>query len=122
MIPANPWKTCAAPPISCFTSRRGARSTIIVPMNSCGPPSNANSRFWGEALNRLQKSEPALANQIPERRQIISFRNVLIHGYDTIDEAVVWKIVQQDLPTLRQHVESLLAELESGVRSQVADS
>jgi uncharacterized protein with HEPN domain len=63
----------------------------------------------GEALNRLQKSDPALAKQIPEHRQIISFRNVLIHGYDAIDEAVVWKIVQQDLPTLKQQVESMLA-------------
>jgi uncharacterized protein with HEPN domain len=63
----------------------------------------------GEALNRLQKSDPALATQVPEHRQIISFRNVLIHGYDTIDEAVVWKIVQQDLPTLKQQVELMLA-------------
>ena len=63
----------------------------------------------GEALNRLQKSDSALADQIPEHRQIISFRNVLIHGYDTIDEAVVWKIIQQDLPTLKQQVESMLA-------------
>lgn len=62
----------------------------------------------GEALNRLQKSAPALATQIPEHRQIISFRNVLIHGYDVIDEAVVWKIVQQDLPALKQQVESML--------------
>ena len=64
--------------------------------------------IMGEALNRLQKSHPTLANQIPEHRQIISFRNLLIHGYDVIDEAVVWKIVQQDLPTLRQQVESML--------------
>lgn len=67
----------------------------------------------GEALNRLQKSDPALALQIPEHRQIISFRNVLIHGYDIIDEAVVWKIVQQDLPKLKQQVESMLANLGS---------
>ena len=66
----------------------------------------------GEALNRLNKSDPALATQVPEHRQIISFRNVLIHGYDTIDEAVVWKIVQQDLPILKQQMESLLAALD----------
>jgi uncharacterized protein with HEPN domain len=65
--------------------------------------------IMGEALNRLLKSDAALATQILEYRQIISFRNVLVHGYDTIDEAVVWKIVQQDLPTLKQQVESMLA-------------
>jgi uncharacterized protein with HEPN domain len=63
----------------------------------------------GEALNRLQKAAPALAAQVPGRRDIISFRNVLIHGYDSIDEAVVWKIVQQDLPVLMQQVDALLA-------------
>ena len=63
----------------------------------------------GEALNRLQKVDPVLAAQIPEHRQIISFRNVLIHGYDMVDEEVVWKIVQQDLPCLKQQVESLLS-------------
>ena len=63
----------------------------------------------GEALNRLQKSDSARAIQIPEHRQIISFRNLLIHGYDAIDEAVVWKIVQQDLPVLKRQVDSMLA-------------
>src|SRR5947209_1471150 len=65
----------------------------------------------GEALNRLQKADSALAAQIPQHRQIISFRNVLIHGYDSIDEAVVWKIIQQDLPDLKQQVETMLAGL-----------
>jgi uncharacterized protein with HEPN domain len=65
----------------------------------------------GEALNRLHRSDPALAVLIPEHRQIISFRNILIHGYDIIDEEVVWKIVRQDLPVLRQSVEDLLTRL-----------
>lgn len=67
----------------------------------------------GEALNRLHKADPALAAKIPHHRQIISFRNVLIHGYDVVDEAVVWQIIQQDLPVLRQRVEELLAAPES---------
>lgn len=62
----------------------------------------------GEALSRLQKLDPVLAAQVPEHRQIISFRNVLIHGYDAIDEAVVWKIVDVDLPVLNQQLDSLL--------------
>jgi len=65
----------------------------------------------GEGLNRLDKSDPALAGQIPQHRQIISFRNVLIHGYDVVDEAVVWQIVQADLPALKQKVDELLSSL-----------
>jgi uncharacterized protein with HEPN domain len=63
----------------------------------------------GEALNRLYKIDPNIAVQIPQHRQIISFRNILIHGYDIVDEAVVWQIVQVDLPVLFRQVESLLA-------------
>jgi len=57
-----------------------------------------------------------VAAQIPEQRQIISFRNILIHGYDMIDEEVVWKIVQIDLPILKRRVEALLAALTSSER------
>src|SRR5438552_2396345 len=44
----------------------------------------------GEASKRLQKVDPALAAAIPQHRQIISFRNILIHGYDVVDDQVVW--------------------------------
>ena len=39
----------------------------------------------GEALNQFWKLDPELAARIPDIREIIAFRNVLIHGYATID-------------------------------------
>jgi uncharacterized protein with HEPN domain len=39
----------------------------------------------GEALNQVWKLDPELAARIPDIREIIAFRNVLIHGYATID-------------------------------------
>ena len=65
----------------------------------------------GEALNRLHKIAPALTDQIPERRSIISFRNILVHGYDIVDDTVVWETIQLDLPQLIRRVEEMLAEL-----------
>lgn len=65
----------------------------------------------GEALNRLHKVEPALADQVPERRRIISFRNVLAHGYDQVDHSVVWKVIEDKLPKLVEHVEGMLASM-----------
>lgn len=61
----------------------------------------------GEATNRLSKANPVLANQINRYPQIISFRNQLIHGYDTISNNTVWDIIQIDLPALRQNLRSI---------------
>lgn len=41
-------------------------------------------------------------------REIIDFRNLLIHTYDTIDDGRVWLIVQRALPVLKAEVEALL--------------
>jgi uncharacterized protein with HEPN domain len=65
----------------------------------------------GEALNRLSKISPDLARRVPELSEIVGFRNVLIHGYATIDNARVWQIAETSLPGLRQAVSALLTEL-----------
>jgi uncharacterized protein with HEPN domain len=63
----------------------------------------------GEALGQLARVDPMLAARIADLRQIVAFRNVLIHGYALIDRARVWRAVQDDLPTLRATVNDLLA-------------
>lgn len=65
----------------------------------------------GEALNRLARAAPALAARIPELPNIVAFRNILIHGYMAIDDAIVWRIVGENLPVLERNVAALLAEL-----------
>ena len=40
--------------------------------------------------------------------QIIGLRNRLIHGYDTVDLAIVWTILADDLPRLRDRLEEIL--------------
>lgn len=64
----------------------------------------------GEALNRISKTDPAIAKRIPECRSIIGFRNVLIHGYDDVDYDRVWQIIRADVPPLRESVLRLLEE------------
>ena len=68
----------------------------------------------GEALNRLCKSDTAVADQIAYTSRIIAFRNILIHGYDLVDHEVVWDVIETHLPVLRQEVEALLAEGQEG--------
>jgi uncharacterized protein with HEPN domain len=65
----------------------------------------------GEALNQLAKRDPALARRVPDFRDIISFRNLLMHGYTVVDQNEVWDAVQTSLPRLRDAVTALLDEL-----------
>lgn len=75
---------------------------------------NAVERLFtiiGEALNRLEKVDLSLAQKIGDYRDIIGFRNVLVHGYEVIDHQVVWESIQVDLPKLKQQVEALLTSM-----------
>ena len=67
-----------------------------------------NFEIIGEAVRRLEKADPATAARIADYRRIIAFRNVLIHGYDIIDPAIVWSAIADDLVPLLRDVESLL--------------
>jgi uncharacterized protein with HEPN domain len=67
----------------------------------------------GEALTRLEKLDATTLSQITDVRKIIGFRNVLLHGYELIDDAVVWRTIIQYLPVLKNDVERLLGGFES---------
>lgn len=54
----------------------------------------------GEALGRLSIADAVLAERIDELPRIVGFRNRIIHGYDTIDDATVWGVIEGHLPAL----------------------
>ena len=62
----------------------------------------------GEALNRIRDAEPTVLSQIRNYRDIVSFRNILAHGYDAIDDRIVWNILEEDLDGLIADVDRLL--------------
>ncbi len=62
----------------------------------------------GEALRRLESLDSATAARITDLRLIIDFRNRIIHGYDTVDDMVVWGIVGKRLPILTEEAAGLL--------------
>jgi len=64
----------------------------------------------GEALNRLSQKDSDLVNRIENYKRIISFRNILIHGYNLIDNRVVWDIVQNHLQVMLTQVVAMLEE------------
>ncbi len=62
----------------------------------------------GEALNRVRTMDENVLQNITEHHRIIGFRNILIHGYDIIDEPIVWKAVTDHLPILVKEINKML--------------
>jgi uncharacterized protein with HEPN domain len=60
----------------------------------------------GEATNRVLKYNPDI--EISQARRIVDLRNWIIHGYDNVDNVIIWGILSRDVPKLKKQVEDLL--------------
>ena len=63
----------------------------------------------GEACSRLAKLEPALMGSVVNLKLAIDLRNRIIHGYDSVDDEIVYFTVTEDLDALRGALSQLLA-------------
>lgn len=62
----------------------------------------------GEAVNRIVKKDSGFS--LTHAQQIIGTRNRIIHGYDSVSDEMIWSIVINHLPKLKQEVMLLLNE------------
>ncbi|MEX2294618.1 MAG: DUF86 domain-containing protein [Acidimicrobiales bacterium] len=62
----------------------------------------------GESLNRLGRVDPETAAGIDDLPRIVAFRNILVHGYATIDDTIVWEVATERIPGLVDLLRSLL--------------
>ena len=60
----------------------------------------------GEAMNAMLKADDSI--QITSAERIIGMRNRVIHGYDKIDNGLVWGTIKKHLPILKEEVSELL--------------
>ncbi len=60
----------------------------------------------GEATNRILKLDKHI--DISDSRRIVDMRNWVIHGYDKVDDVIVWGVISQDLPKLKEQVDKLI--------------
>jgi uncharacterized protein with HEPN domain len=58
-----------------------------------------NLQTLAESSQRLSKGMKASEPQVPWRN-LAGFRNVVVHAYLSLDLGLVWRIVEQDLPSL----------------------
>ncbi len=61
----------------------------------------------GEALNRIKYFESSVLNNISEHHRIIGFRNILAHGYDDVDNEIVWNAIKNHLPKLKKEIKNI---------------
>ena len=62
----------------------------------------------GEALNRIKKSNGNMLNSIDNWREIIGFRNVITHGYDVVEDEIVWDAVKNNIPALLKQLQNII--------------
>ena len=44
------------------------------------------------------------------QKKIVDLRNWVIHGYDKVDDVIIWGIISTQLPKLQSQVEKLLQD------------
>ncbi len=62
----------------------------------------------GEATKRILQTDPTF--KLVNARKIIDTRNRVAHGYDKIDDSIIWYIATRHLSPLRAEVEQLLKQ------------
>ena len=64
----------------------------------------------GEAMLQLDHVSPETVDQISEHRNIIGFRHVLVHGYDSLDPDTVWNVIETKIEVLLKQARELLEQ------------
>jgi uncharacterized protein with HEPN domain len=72
-----------------------------------------NLEIIGEAAQAIRQRYPDVIEAHPEVpwRSAWGMRNALMHGYFTVDLDRVWRTVQDDLPSFRQIISTLVSGL-----------
>ena len=65
-----------------------------------------NIEIIGEAMNRILKADKDIA--ITNSRKIVDARNYIIHGYDSLSVDILWSMIINHLPKLKNEVATLL--------------
>lgn len=65
----------------------------------------------GEASNHISDETKSKFTSI-EWSQIVGLRNVFVHEYFGVDSTLVWEIIKNDIPVLKEKIKEILGTLE----------
>jgi uncharacterized protein with HEPN domain len=69
-----------------------------------------NLEVIGEAARQIPSEVRERYPEVPWRR-VIGLRNVVVHEYFAVDVEIVWTVVRQSLPELKEALRRMMAEL-----------
>lgn len=72
-----------------------------------------NLQTLAESSQRLSAALKAAEPGIPWR-ELAGFRNIVVHAYLALDLAIVWSLVEDDLPTIAAAVQRMAAQVATG--------
>ena len=67
-----------------------------------------NIEIMGEAMNQALKINPNIP--VTAARKIVDTRNFVIHSYDSLKPDILWGIVINHLPRLKEEVSAMLSD------------
>jgi len=102
------------PACSTFCSRWTEVELAIGPLDFPSYQANRVARMAverefiiiGEAMLVLSRIAPDIVDSMSASRRIVNFRNQLTHEYPTVDDRIVWRIIEHDVPVLRRESKS----------------
>lgn len=59
----------------------------------------------GEAVRKLKEINPEI--NLSKATKIIGLRNMISHAYDSIEDELIWGIIQKDIPILKEEIRIL---------------
>lgn len=75
---------------------------------------NARLQTIGENANKILKADKDFFSQLQlDPLPIIDFRNIISHEYEALDYQIIYKICIEDLPILKQKIQTFLSNNEA---------
>ena len=93
--------------IESFVLRNGRKYEIFLNDKMFRMAVEREIGIIGEALNQALKIDSNLP--ITDARKIVGTRNYVIHAYDSLRPDMLWAIVINDLPILKDEIRAILA-------------